>query len=407
MTESNSASKNIKTADRAQVKRNKTTDADGRRYDQRRGLWSHLDESAVREAEILHGWLTIERCDAELRLLNHPGKRGRRFEYPPSLILFILLLTVSDSKSYRRGAADQKRLLDLLGLPAPTYSTLHKAEAAYFSDDSGQVVMSAATEMLRAEGTEEMYDPAALFFSGKCPEFTAPHKIPLCQADVDRQKAMDEEAGRLSGSMCVIVMNSSIGAENVTVAADGSGVGISGPGTYMEHVWKISHRHFLKIHVLLDVADRSAVAFAVTMESTADSVMLIPLVEAAVEAGVGIDTVLADAAYDSKANWTAMGSMGIEFIPNLRTRFGKNHELDDRNAMLDRENEVGKKALHKENGYNMRWLIEAFFSQLKKLFGSSVRNRLFGRMSVTIRHRFRLFDIRCQAKNEIFGTVGA
>lgn len=37
------------------------------------------------------------------------------------------------------------------------------------------------------------------------------------------------------------------------------------------------------------------------------------------------------------------------------------------------EEQIGKEISHRLSGYNLRWLVEAFFSAVKRLFGDRVR----------------------------------
>lgn len=109
------------------VKHNKMTDALGKKYGQRTG-WLEYDRSILRAAELLETWLTAERFETELAILNACGKRGRPFQFPPCLILYLLLLKEDDGRPYRLAIAKCQTLLKALGFPIPTYSTLHKSE---------------------------------------------------------------------------------------------------------------------------------------------------------------------------------------------------------------------------------------------------------------------------------------
>ena len=74
----------------AKPARNKKTNSDGVPYENRNGHWAALDKAAADEGIILGGWLLPERIEAELSILNPPGKKGRPYLYPPSLILYIM-----------------------------------------------------------------------------------------------------------------------------------------------------------------------------------------------------------------------------------------------------------------------------------------------------------------------------
>ena len=70
--------------------RNKTTNSDGVPYENRNSHWAALDKAAADEGIIIGGWLLPERIKTELSILNPPGKKGRPYLYPPSLILYIM-----------------------------------------------------------------------------------------------------------------------------------------------------------------------------------------------------------------------------------------------------------------------------------------------------------------------------
>lgn len=105
-------------------------------YDKRKGTWTTCDKAVVKNAKLLRRWLTKERVDVELSLLNHPSKMGPPFNYPPSLVCFVCLLKEDTSKSYRDGTASSALDLEALGFEGPCYSTIHKTEGRFEKDGS-------------------------------------------------------------------------------------------------------------------------------------------------------------------------------------------------------------------------------------------------------------------------------
>lgn len=195
--------------------------------------------------------------------------------------------------------------------------------------------------------------------------------------------------------MEVMVMIESLVGAPISCAVGGSGEGIEGPGIYFEHIWLDNKRRFIKHHVLLNVNTMEIVSFSVTLEKPGDAKVMVPLVEGALKAGAKIAKVRADSAYDTANNWAEMERINIEFVPNLKNPklFGKDPDLPKRNAHLDREKEIGKKAFHLETDYNIRWLIEAFFSVFKRLFGEKIRSRKFERMSLVMQFKYQAYAI--------------
>lgn len=175
---------------------------------------------------------------------------------------------------------------------------------------------------------------------------------------------------------------------------DGLGVGISGPGIYFEFIWKVNNRRFIKHHVLIDVRTKEVLSFSITMESPGDSAVFAPLLEGAIKVGMRIKAIYADSAYDSVGNWIVTEDNKIRFYPNLKKNFVERNDLPERNEQKRAEEEMGTKEFHELIGYNVRWLVEVFFSVIKKLYGEKIRNRNFDRMVLTMRTRYELYMIR-------------
>lgn len=392
-------------------KRNKTTDSEGRKYDGRKGLWHGIVDAFREEGRLLNTWLTPERCRAELEILNGPGKRGPKYLYPPSLILYMLLLfAYRNDMAYLRGTCDAAAGLEAMGFPVPDYTTVFKSEAKFFGSDLGETVMNRASEALEAAGVEESLDPVLLLHSGVFPEFKAPQTIVTCQKELERQRALDSEAEGMGRMMEVMVIKSAVGGVRARVCAlDGSGMGLSGPGIYIEFIWNVTGRRFVKVHALVDVETQELTAFSVTAEKPGDAAMLAPMLRGARIAGVKVAKLLADSAYDTAEAWKLTAGEGVEFDPNLKERFGPNRDLPARNELLAEQERVGRRKLHKETGYDARWLVEVFFSIIKRMYGEKIRSRKFDRISLKIRTLFseysihRSFMVEAMAKPAVRG----
>lgn len=254
-------------------------------------------------------------------------------------------------------------------------------------------------------GVEEALDPVRILASGVLPEYSAPQMVVTSEAELAKQSDMDAEARGLRETMEVMVMKPAIAdGRPKDCAIDGSGQGISGPGIYLEHIWKISNRRFIKQHTMLDLETKRVVAFAVTLEKPGDARMFVPLVSGALLVGVNVRWVSADSAYDTKANWSFMDEEGIAFCPNLKEKFEGDYELKRRDALKEFDRKYGKEIAHRITGYNARWLVEAFFSVFKRLYGERISNRRFDRMGITMGYRYTLYDIHREC---ILEAVGA
>ena len=78
---------------------------------------------------------------------------------------------------------------------------------------------------------------------------------------------------------------------------------------------------------------------------------------------------MADGAYDTVANWMLIEEIDLDFNPNLKEKFKDDKDLVTRHALRMIEEALGKERHHRISGYNMRWLVESFFSVIKKLYG--------------------------------------
>ena len=382
--------------------RDKTCNIEGKPYENREGKWTALNKAVRAFGIALQTWLTAKRCEIELSILNYPGKRGPKYKYPPSLIKCLCYLKEDHRHSYRRAVADPYHLLESLGLEMPDHSTLHKNESCYFKGSFGKDVMTKAGEILASMGIKEVLDPCDIVGTGVCPDYRAPLIIIDSEATEELQRKMNEEAEKLREMMEVCVFGSVIKKGDVHVGAvDGSGVGISGPGIYFEYMWNINNRRFIKQHVLLDVHTMEVLSFSITLESPGDAAVFAPLVEGAAKAMISMGVVYADSAYDTIANWHVMEDNKIQFYPNLKKNFGNKPDLEERNSQKAMADDMGKKAFNILTGYNIRWLVEVFFSVIKKLFGDKVSNRNFDRMVLTMRTRYELYMIRQRFMNKV------
>lgn len=292
MTEGKNANADIKQS----AKRNKTEDEYGNRYDCRSGSWREYDEAIKENAEFADSWLTRERCMLEPAVLNPVGKNGRPYAYPPSLILYLFLKNTGNRKSYREGTPGGKRVLDGLGLPVPSYSTVHKSMMKYFgSGGTGNAVMAEAQKVLE-KNDPDTFDPLPFCGSGICPEYKAPQTKVTNEKEEKQQAEMDAEAKKYRNMMEVMVAKCDVNVVR-DAAVDGSGVKTAGPRTYFEYIWKVNERNFIKQHALIDVNTQNVLAFSITLEKPGDSAVFPSPVEGAGRFGIRFGNLYADAAY--------------------------------------------------------------------------------------------------------------
>jgi Transposase DDE domain. len=169
-----------------------------------------------------------------------------------------------------------------------------------------------------------------------------------------------------------VVLNPEIDPErDVIIAVDSTGIKVTNRGEWIREKWnKQKKRGFIKIHVAVDVRTRKILSMRVTKEHVSDCSMLKPLVRTV---PCNVDRVIADGAYDSKANFRFLDDIGVE--PAIKVR--KNASVLHAHGCMPRKMVVVEqlqdvKKWKRRHGYGMRWMAESVFSSLKRTFGEHV-----------------------------------
>ena len=174
----------------------------------------------------------------------------------------------------------------------------------------------------------------------------------------------------------------------ITVALDATGISLNKYGGWLAHRWNMKKASgWIKLHVAVDVSTNEILAFVVTDESVGDISCTDKLMELVMAAGHDVGKLLADAGYDSKANWNRYLDMGMSVCINIRSsqvsdrsrpsgRYrGRSYGCVARGNAIRRINKVGRDQWKKENGYGMRWKVECTFSDLKRILMDILRAR--------------------------------
>jgi hypothetical protein len=109
--------------------------------------------------------------------------------------------------------------------------------------------------------------------------------------------------------------------KDVTIAVDSSGIKVSNRGEWIHKKWRVQ-RGFIKVHIAVDTKTKQILAIEVTKEDVGDGRMLGRLVDGS-QSRVSLKRVIADGAYDSKANFRMLAKRAID--PLIRVR--KNSSL--------------------------------------------------------------------------------
>jgi len=157
--------------------------------------------------------------------------------------------------------------------------------------------------------------------------------------------------------------------KDVTVAVDSSGIKVSNRGEWMHKKWKVK-RGFIKVHIAVDIKTKQILAIEVTKEDVGDGRMLGRLVDGSQNKAV-LGRVIADGAYDSKANFRLLADRAID--PLIRVR--RNASFKGGGCMSRKFAvvfQLGNSDWRRESGYGCRWMVESAFSSIKRVFGEYI-----------------------------------
>jgi hypothetical protein len=168
--------------------------------------------------------------------------------------------------------------------------------------------------------------------------------------------------------------------EPVSIAVDSSGVKVHNGGDWIRHVWKVK-KGYLKIHFAVDIRTGQVVSMDVSSEKVGDGKRLKRLVNRASE-NVRVGRVLADGAYDSKANFNFLAGEGIK--PVIRVRKGsvqKSYGSYARKLAVVEQQAFKPRSWSNIHRFGYRWRVEGAFSVIKRVFGEYVTAKKFVNMA--------------------------
>ncbi len=163
--------------------------------------------------------------------------------------------------------------------------------------------------------------------------------------------------------------------EDLIIAIDSSGMKITNRGEWMRHKWK-TRKGWIKAHIAVDVKRKRLLALEVTDERTGDGKMLKPLVKQIKGRGGEIARVYGDGGYDSRENFNYLAGNDIE--PVIKTRKDastKARGSPSRAKMVREIRKLGYEGWRDKYKYGDRWMVETFFSGVKRVFGETVRSK--------------------------------
>jgi hypothetical protein len=156
----------------------------------------------------------------------------------------------------------------------------------------------------------------------------------------------------------------------VVIAVDSTGIKVTNRGEWMRR----KRKGYIKIHVAVDTRTKRVVSIEVSDEKTHDREKLKPLVKKA-KKRVRVKKVLGDGGYDSHENFDFLASEGIE--PCIKVRRDSDLRCGGVRGEVVRDYLKDPTGWKKRLGYGQRWMVEAFFSLFKRLFGEVVHAKRF------------------------------
>ena len=159
-------------------------------------------------------------------------------------------------------------------------------------------------------------------------------------------------------------------AKDVTIAVDSTGIKVSNRGEWMRQKWAVK-RGFVKFHVAVDVKTGKMLSVEVTKDDVGDGRMLQPLVRQA-SSKTDVSRVVADGAYDSRANFRYLHGQGIEQVIRVRKSSSMKAIGCMPRKLVVCEQLGDYDGWRKRRRYGERWMAESAISSFKRTFGEHV-----------------------------------
>lgn len=166
----------------------------------------------------------------------------------------------------------------------------------------------------------------------------------------------------------------------VSIAVDASGVKVHNGGDWIRHVWKVK-KGYLKIHFAVDIKTKQVVSMDVSSEKVGDGKRLKRLVNRATES-VRVKRVLADGAYDSRANFRFLDEHHIKPVIRVRSNsVPKSKGCQARKMAVIEQKRFKPRSWSRIHRFGYRWRVEGTFSCIKRTFGEYVTAKKFVNMA--------------------------
>lgn len=195
--------------------------------------------------------------------------------------------------------------------------------------------------------------------------------------DIPNYSTINRRLNRLNIEIKEDNKNKEFEYEYIIIAIDSTGIKVTNRGQWMRDKWNIKNKKgYLKIHVAVNVKTKKILSIEVTDEHVHDSKALPNLVENIITSNnmISIGKLIADGAYDGNNIFRYLGDKGI--LPcikvrknSTKVRWKKGNFLRNLSVLAQRNDLSGWKD---SVSYGQRWIIEAVFSSIKRMFGEYV-----------------------------------
>jgi IS5 family transposase len=168
----------------------------------------------------------------------------------------------------------------------------------------------------------------------------------------------------------------------VSIAVDSSGVKVHNGGDWIRKVWKVK-KGYLKIHFAVNInKTKQVVSMDVSSEKVGDGRRLKRLVNRASENGLRVGRVLADGAYDSRANFKFLDERHIKPVIRVRSNsVPKSKGCQARKDAVIEQKAFKPRSWSRIHRFGYRWRVEGAYSCIKRIFGEYVTAKKFVNMA--------------------------
>ena len=166
------------------------------------------------------------------------------------------------------------------------------------------------------------------------------------------------------------VMNTENNFENVECAIDSTGFKITIRGDYLGNKWNRRRKGWIKLHVIVDVNNIRALTFSITDEHIHDSREALNLVNRIRDK---ISKLYGDKAYDSRSIYNSLNGKSI--IPTRKNSSTLSRGSPYRARITREIRRTSESEWKNNNNYGKRWIVEIYFSGLKRVMGEIIKAR--------------------------------